>query len=84
MQAHRFNVTINDDHRLSVDLPRDFPSGPAEVIVLAEASKTRKVDPGNDEGSMIGLFADEPDLMDEVCRAAMEDRATRRLRVTDG
>jgi hypothetical protein len=32
-------------------------------------------------GSLIGLFADEPELIDEVCRMALEDRASRALRV---
>ncbi len=35
MQAHRQAVTIDEDHRLEVRLPDDFPAGPAEVIVLA-------------------------------------------------
>ena len=84
MHAHRFNVNIDENHRLSVDLPRDFPSGPAEVIVLTETRRARQADLGNDEDSVIGLFAEEPELMDEVCRMAMEDRATRRLRASDG
>jgi hypothetical protein len=36
MRAHRLNVTIPEDHQLSVGLPGDFPPGPAEVIVLTE------------------------------------------------
>ncbi|MFL6202731.1 MAG: hypothetical protein ACJ76J_26480 [Thermoanaerobaculia bacterium] len=41
MHAHKLRVTIPDDHRLklAVDLPADFPSGPAEVIVLAALSQ---------------------------------------------
>ena len=37
MKAHRLKVNIPSDHRLeiAVRLPKDFPSGPAEVIVLA-------------------------------------------------
>lgn len=35
MQAHKVEVNIPDDHRLTVDLPEGFPAGPAEVIVLA-------------------------------------------------
>ena len=35
--------------------------------------------------SLLGLFADEPDLMDEVVEAAMKARETRPLRLpTDG
>ncbi|HSS52805.1 MAG TPA: hypothetical protein VLX28_28005 [Thermoanaerobaculia bacterium] len=37
MHAHKLQVTVPEDHDLeiSVHLPDDFPSGPAEVIVLA-------------------------------------------------
>lgn len=37
MRAHREKVTVPANHRLAVTLPEDFPAGPAEVIVLAEA-----------------------------------------------
>ena len=37
MRAHREKVTVPADHRVAVTLPEDFPAGPAEVIVLAEA-----------------------------------------------
>jgi hypothetical protein len=33
--------------------------------------------------SMLGLFADEPDLVDEVCRKAYADRATAQPRQVD-
>jgi len=32
--AHRSKVTIQEDHRVEVQLPEDFPEGPAEIIVL--------------------------------------------------
>ena len=35
MHAHKLKVTIQEDHRVEVRLPDDFPEGPAEVIVLA-------------------------------------------------
>ena len=39
MHAHKLQVTIPKDHdrEISVHLPDDFPSGPAEVIVLADS-----------------------------------------------
>lgn len=42
MQAHRLKVTIPEDHQLeiAVRLPENFPSGPAEVIVLSEPPQT--------------------------------------------
>ncbi len=39
-------------------------------------------DPGED--SLLGLFADEPELIDEVCRTALEERASRPLRASGG
>jgi hypothetical protein len=35
MHAHKLNVTVSADHQISIRLPDDFPSGPAEIIVLA-------------------------------------------------
>ncbi len=43
MRAHRLNVTVPEDHQLRVDLPGDFPPGPAEIIVLTEIPQTRTV-----------------------------------------
>ncbi len=37
--------------------------------------------PAGDPKAIIGLFADEPELIEEVCRAAMEARERDRLRV---
>lgn len=41
MQAHKMKVTVPEDHQLEIRLPRDFPSGPAEIIVLASPSDER-------------------------------------------
>ena len=43
MYAYKLNVSVAEDHRLAVDLPADFPPGPAEVIVLAVPSVERKL-----------------------------------------
>ena len=42
MHAHKLKVTIPNNHRLqlAVDLPSDFPPGPAEVIVLGTAAQS--------------------------------------------
>jgi len=39
MQAHKLQITIPENHagEISIYLPDDFPSGPAEVIVLSNA-----------------------------------------------
>lgn len=35
MRAYKQTVTVPGDHQLEIRLPEDFPSGPAEVIVLS-------------------------------------------------
>jgi hypothetical protein len=35
MRAHKQNVTIAADREIAIRLPDDFPSGPAEIIVLS-------------------------------------------------
>jgi len=37
MHTHKVKVTIPGDHHLSLKLPDNFPTGPAEVIVHSEA-----------------------------------------------
>jgi hypothetical protein len=36
VRAHKLQVTIEENHRVEVRLPDDFPEGPAEVIVLTK------------------------------------------------
>ncbi|KYF94904.1 hypothetical protein BE17_42655 [Sorangium cellulosum] len=43
MRAYKLNVNVADDHRISVELPEDFPPGPAEVIVLAVTPTERRL-----------------------------------------
>lgn len=43
MHAHKVKVTIPADRHVTIILPEDFPAGPAEVIVLAEALPTKRV-----------------------------------------
>ncbi|XXX78461.1 hypothetical protein WMF30_06780 [Sorangium sp. So ce134] len=43
MHATKLNVNVAEDHRVTVELPADFPPGPAEVIVLAVPPKERKL-----------------------------------------
>lgn len=38
MRAHKQSVTVAADHEIAIRLPDDFPSGPAEIIVLAAAT----------------------------------------------
>ncbi|WP_162143946.1 hypothetical protein [Sorangium cellulosum] len=43
MHAYKLNVNVADDHRIAVELPEDFPPGPAEVIVLAVTPTERRL-----------------------------------------
>ena len=75
MRAHRLNVTVPEDHQLQVDLPGDFPPGPAEIIVLTESPQTRNV---VRLGGVLG--SSSPDLdpnEDQVAEALEELRAER-------
>ncbi|HEX7181799.1 MAG TPA: hypothetical protein VF756_08160 [Thermoanaerobaculia bacterium] len=47
MHAHKLKVTIQEDHRVEVQLPDDFPEGPAEIIVLTNRP-AGDVSPGSD------------------------------------
>jgi hypothetical protein len=44
MHAYKLQVTVPKDHdrEISVHLPDDFPSGPAEVIVLADSRRVSR------------------------------------------
>jgi hypothetical protein len=44
MQAHKQKVTVPEDHQLEIRLPEDFPSGPAEIIILAGPPESRARD----------------------------------------
>ena len=41
MHAHKFKVNVEPGDSLAIRLPDDFPRGPAEVIVFAEARTAR-------------------------------------------
>jgi hypothetical protein len=45
MRAHKQNNTVAADHGIAIRLPDDFPSGPAEVIVLAGATASDRPSP---------------------------------------
>jgi hypothetical protein len=40
MQVHKTRAVISEDHRLTVELPSDFPPGDAEVTVLTAGTAT--------------------------------------------
>ncbi len=65
MYAHKLNVNVERDHRIAIELPDDFPSGPAEVIVLAHAraaSQRKASAEGGVEDAFARLFPRDPAL----------------------
>ena len=42
MHAHKIKVIIPENHQITFKLPDDFPSGQAEVIILADLSASKK------------------------------------------
>jgi alpha-D-ribose 1-methylphosphonate 5-triphosphate synthase subunit PhnL len=65
---------LSDARHIELDHPVDTPRGPVEVVVRPVADEKAG------GPSIIGLFADEPDLMDEVSDSAMAARERDSLR----
>ena len=59
---------LSDARHIELDHPVDTPQGPVEVVLRPVPAVE------DDRASIIGLFADEPDLMDEVSNGAMAAR----------
>jgi len=71
--AIKMHVQVGADH--TVKLPSEVPEGPAEVIVLVdEPQKTRN------ERNLLGLFADEPEVVDEAMTHVRAHRQNWRIR----
>lgn len=60
--------------------PLDLPEATTVIVTLREAS-TAKTEPKPDP--LLGLMADEPELLDEVVEAAMMARESHPLRTGD-
>ena len=76
MRALKISVDVGADH--TVRLPDEVPVGHAELIVLvADVGSGEKESPP----SPIGLFKDEPELVDEIMDHARDIRAQSRLRL---
>ena len=75
MKALKIRVDVGADR--TVRLPDEVPVGPAELIVLvADVGSGAKGSPP----SPIGLFKDEPELVDEMMGHARDMRAQSRMR----
>jgi hypothetical protein len=64
--AIKLHVEVGPDH--TIKLPDDVPIAPAEVIVLIEDAATP------DPVGLIGLMADEPEVMDDAMTLIRERR----------
>ena len=73
--AIKVHVDVGADHRIK--LPDDVPVGPADLIVLVRAPAAGPTPAPPDA---LGLFKDEPDLVDELMEHARELRAQSRMR----
>jgi hypothetical protein len=73
--AIKLRVDVGADH--TVRLPDDVPVGPVDLIVLVD-----EVQGGSKDlpPSPIGLFRDEPEVVDEVMDHVREIRAQSRMR----
>lgn len=74
-------MSIDELYAAICDLP------PQDRLRLVERVVHGVIEGGTSQvpsSSLIGMMADEPDLMDEVCGLAMAAREQSRMRQTDG
>ena len=77
--------TANDIYRELLELPEQERLRLVERIIhdLADAARSRATSLNAPAGSsVIGLWADEPEIVDQVIEGALRERETRRLRIT--
>jgi hypothetical protein len=55
-----------------------------ELVVHDVAEEAGEGRATTEQGKLDGLFADEPELIDQVCETALREREVRRLRVANG
>ena len=72
MRAHKLQVQVPLNHRLSLKLPESFPTGPAEVTILTRAFEPRIFRAGGYLSSQV-----PPVIGDPIAEALRELRAER-------
>jgi hypothetical protein len=72
--AIKLRIDVGPDH--TVKLPDEVPVGPAELIVLIDAAASS----APSGKSLLGLFANEPDIVDEAMLHVRERRTRWRMR----
>ena len=89
MGAHRLKITIPEDHHLVLDLPEEFPAGPAELLVFPkpEEREEPKVDdrPSPEEAlrrfeEIMARLSEDPRSFDELS----DEEREARLRLIQG
>jgi hypothetical protein len=73
--AIKLHVEVGADH--TIKLPDEVPVGPAEVIVLVAESAGNGT---SAEKGLLGLFANEPEIVDEAMEHVRERRKNWRRR----
>lgn len=73
--AIKLKVEVGRDH--TIKLPDEVPEGPAELIVLVPESSSARPIAGK---SLLGLFANEPEVVDEAMVHVHERRKRWRMR----
>lgn len=80
MHAHKLKIVIPEDRQLRVLVPREVPTGPAELIVLTEPSPASEADvPSREEAgrrfrAVVERLAADPRHFDEL---SLEERRAR-------
>ena len=72
--AIKLHVEVGADH--TVKLPSEVPVGPAEVIVLVDEHPAH----GKGKKGLLGLFADQPEVVDEAMSYVRAHRQNWRIR----
>ena len=67
-----------------LDAIRELPRGERLQLVERVVHDLAQEDRGQAPDAFVGLFADQPDLIEEVCEAAMQARARDPLRLIGG
>jgi hypothetical protein len=73
--AIKLRVEVGPDH--TIRLPDDIPVGPAELILLLD---DRPGEASADEKSMLGLFAEDAEIVDEAMAYVRKRRKSWRIR----
>lgn len=79
MRIHKIQVTIPSDHQVTVSLPADFPTGPAEVTIQVDTPpSTQRI---IRLGGVVAPGVPPPPRIDPIADALQEFRHERQQRI---